>query len=159
MEKLKTLLLAALPMGLSAYWGQLAPPLLMLVAASVLDYATGIVAAPFRGEERSSREGLSGILRKLCLWMLVCAGMLVDGVLWYLDEGAGLSLPVLFPVACLVCLWLLFNELVSIVENLGDAGVSVPFLLPLVRWVKKTAEKGLGNLPGSEEKEDDTDDE
>lgn len=46
--------------------------------------------------------------------------------------------------------------LVSIVENLQDAGISVPFLLPLVRWVKKSAGASLGP-PGEDETEDKSD--
>lgn len=122
--------------------GALAVPLGLLVAGSVTDYITGMLAAPFRGEGRNSRAGLRGIVKKILSWLLVAVGMVVDVLLHYLGAAFGGEGAFRFWVACLVCLWLLCNELLSIVENISDAGVAVPpFLRPVIAWVKDKAEK------------------
>lgn len=141
--KMKTLLVAGLPAVIGGYLGQLVVPFGLLVAASLLDYISGLAAAPARGQARNSRTGLQGICKKMVLWLLVAVGMLLDALLWYLAGTAGLQLPwgESFPVAAMVCVWLLANELMSVIENLADAGVNAPFLLPLVRWVRCGVQK------------------
>lgn len=49
--------------------------------------------------------------------------------------------------AALVTVWLIANEIISILENIGDIGVESPaFLLPMIQWVKQQAEdKGKSN--------------
>ena len=57
--------------GLTASLGALAIPLYLLVGANIIDYATALKAAPLRGEERTSRKGIKGITKKICMWLLV----------------------------------------------------------------------------------------
>lgn len=126
--------------GISASLGALAIPLYLLVIANVIDYITAIIAAPFRGEQRNSRKGIKGIAKKICMWLLVGVGVFIDVLLDYLAKTMSLPLPIDFAVACLVCIWLLVNELISIIENIADCGVEVPFLMPIVKWIKQKAE-------------------
>lgn len=130
----------------AAHFGVLALPLVLLVGCNLLDYITGICAAPQRGQQRNSVRGLRGIAKKVCMWLLVAVGVVVDMLLAYLGEMMGLRLPLALPVGCVVCVWLLANEVISVIENIADLGVSVPFLLPLVRWVKKQTE-AAGKAP------------
>ena len=69
------------------------------------------------------------------MWLLIIVGVLLDKLLIYL----GISLPLTFPIACIVALWLCANEIISILENISDIlGEDMPsFLLPLVRNIKK----------------------
>lgn len=126
--------------GLTASLGALAIPLYLLVGANIIDYATALKAAPLRGEERTSRKGIKGITKKICMWLLVLVGFMIDTLLAYLAQTMGWAMPFQFAVACLVCIWLLVNEFISIIENIADLGVEVPFLMPLVKWVKQKAE-------------------
>lgn len=42
-------------------------------------------------------------------------------------------------MACVVAVWIVCNELISILENLIDVGISIPaFLIPLVKNIKCT---------------------
>lgn len=126
---------------LAARFGILVVPFLLLVFASVLDYVTGLMAASGRGQKVSSRTGLHGIIKKLGLLLLVVVGVIVDAVLAFGADTLGWNLPFSFLVSCIVCLWLLANELISILENIADTGVNIPpFLRPLVEWVKKKCE-------------------
>lgn len=142
--KLKTVAVAAFG-ALSAWLGWLAVPVVLLVVCNVLDYVTGIIAAPARGQKRSSVRGFAGIVKKIGMWVLVGIGVMMDILLAYLTETMGMTLPVSFAVGCLVCVWLLANEMVSVVENIDAMGVKVPFLLSLVKWVRQSGEKKLGD--------------
>lgn len=137
--KIKALVIGVFT-ALTASLGALAIPLYLLVVANVIDYSTGVMAAPYRGEERSSYKGIKGIFKKVCMWLLVLVGFFLDVLLAYLAETMGWALPIQFAIACLVAVWLLVNELISIIENIADLGVEVPFLMPLVKWVKQKAE-------------------
>lgn len=124
--------------GLSAWMGILFLPMVLLVAANVIDYVTGLVAAPRRGQQRSSDRGFTGIAKKVCMWLLVLVGVMVDALIGYAVQTLGWENPLSYFVAVLVCIWLLANELLSILENISDIGVAVPpFLKPLIEWVKK----------------------
>ena len=46
-----------------------------------------------------------------------------------------------FLVACIVSIWIICNEIISILENIKDMGVNIPaFLQPLVEHVKSQVE-------------------
>lgn len=135
---------------LTTWLGALALPLGLLVVCNVLDYLTGLGAAPARGQKRSSRLGLAGIAKKVCSWLLVAVGMVTDTLLEYLAQGLGWQPPFSFAVATLVCTWLLANELLSVIENIGDITGEVPsFLRPVISWVKGRTEDAGQGKPGS----------
>ena len=49
--------------------------------------------------------------------------------------------PFTFLVACIVAIWIICNEIISILENIKDMGVAIPaFLLPIVEHVKSQVE-------------------
>ncbi len=126
---------------LSSWPGMLVAPMYILVLLNMADYATGFVAAPYRGEKRSSEVGFRGIAKKCCMWLLVALGGVLDWLVTYAMETVGIQLPFHFLVAALVAIWLICNEIVSILENIGDIGVELPpFLMRLVRWLKMAAE-------------------
>ena len=125
----------------TARLGALAAPLYILVLLNMMDYITGFVAAPYRGEKRSSAVGFRGIAKKVCMWLLVALGGVLDWLMAYAMETIGIQVPFHFLVAALVAVWLICNEIVSILENIGDIGVELPpFLTRLVRWIKMAAE-------------------
>lgn len=53
----------------------------------------------------------------------------------------GHTFPFTFLVACVVAIWIICNEIISILENIKDMGVAVPgFLEPLARNIKSQVE-------------------
>lgn len=127
--------------ALTARLGALAAPVYILICLNMADYATGFVAAPYRGELRSSQVGFRGIAKKVCMWLLVALGGVLDWLMAYAMETIGIQLTFHFMVAALVAIWLICNEIISILENIGDIGVELPpVLMRLVRWVKAAAE-------------------
>ena len=56
-------------------------------------------------------------------------------------------------MACIVAIWIICNEIISILENIKDMGVTIPaFLIPLVTHVKSQVEDkvNLDKDPGDE---------
>lgn len=140
MDKIK-LFITALATALTARLGLLAMPVYILFLLNVIDYATGITAAPYRGEERKSAVGVRGIAKKICILLLVGVAAIVDWVAMYAVQWLGFSLPFTFAIACGTSIWLICNEVISILENIGDIGVRLPpFLMKAVEWVKKSTE-------------------
>lgn len=151
MDKMKMAVIAAVS-ALAGWLGILAVPVFLLVLCNLIDYATGLMAAPYRTESVNSYKGIRGIVKKVCMWLLIVVGVIVDAMLNYAVEyiGWGIALP--FIVATVVAVWLLVNEIISILENILDIGVNIPpFLLPLVRNIKKTVEEKTDVLAKEDE--------
>lgn len=152
MERIKaffTVIMSAL-MG---FLGVLAIPVLLMVGCNVIDYITGLAAAPYREEAINSYKGIKGIIKKICMWLLVLVGSWIDILINYAMEyiDAGFELP--FIVATVVCVWIVANEIISILENMIDIGVELPpFLMPLVKKIKSTVENTATESAGVDEK-------
>lgn len=126
---------------LTAWLGHLAIPMYVLVACNVVDYLTGLMAAPHRGEHPNSYKGFNGIAKKVCMWILVGVGAMIDILITYAAEQVSPGFMEPFIVAIVVALWLAFNEMISILENIRDIGVVLPpFMLKLITKLKKTTE-------------------
>ncbi len=126
---------------LTSIFGALTIPVLLMVACNIIDYATGIAASKYRDQDINSYTSIRGIIKKVCMWLLVVVGAIIDQLILYASETAGLTLPFTFLVACVVAIWIICNELISILENIQDIGVQLPgFLVPLVKNIKTQTE-------------------
>ena len=148
MEKIK-IVFVGVNTVLSAWLGILAIPVYLLVCCNLIDYGTGLAAAKKRGQVINSSVGLNGIIKKVCMWLLVCLGAMVDILITYGAEQAGITINFGYAVACLVAVWLICNEIISILENMVDIGVDLPpFLARVVENLKTQVEKqGAAALP------------
>lgn len=134
----------------TSIFGALAIPILLMVSCNVIDYITGLMAALRRRTGISSYRGIQGIVKKICMWILVIVGFIVDQLLHYASQTMGLTVPFTYLVASVVAIWIICNEIISILENVVDIGVPIPeFLMPLVKNIKtqvdtitRTNEKG-----------------
>ena len=137
--------------ALTSLFGALAIPILLMVSSNIIDYITGLIAAPQRGEGINSYKGIRGITKKVCMWLLVAVGAIVDQLLKYASVTLGFTMPFTFLVATVVTIWIICNEIISILENLADIGVPVPgFLNPLVKNIRNQVE----TITGTEESEE-----
>ena len=126
---------------LTSLLGTLAIPVILMVACNIIDYITGLMASPYRKQDINSYKSMKGICKKVCMWLLVVVGAIIDQLLIYTSETLGLALPFTFLAACIVAVWIICNELISILENIHDMGVSMPgFLKPLVQHIKSQVE-------------------
>lgn len=143
MDKVKATVIAVIS-ALMSWLGILAIPVFLLVGCNVIDYATGIRAAKYRNETISSYKGIHGIEKKIGTWLLVLIGAWMDILINYAIHTAGIELTIPFIVATIVAVWLVVNELISILENLQDIGVKIPpFLLPLMKNIKRKTEDAI----------------
>ena len=138
-------IVGAISSVLSSMLGILYIPVLLLVTCNIVDYTTGLIAAKYRDDGTiSSYKSFRGIFKKISMWMLVVVGVVVDELLKYTTDTIGLKFPFQFLIACIVAVWLICNELISILENIKDAGVNIPaFLLPLVKNIKSQTETSV----------------
>jgi len=128
--------------ALSGWLGILAVPMAILVISNIIDYATGIAAAKYRGNEVNSSAGLRGIVKKICMWLLVAVGMLMDSLLAHATVLIVLDVETHFVIASVAALWLIANEFISILENINDIGTPLPpFLMKMALSIKSQAEK------------------
>lgn len=143
-EHFKRLLTAAGSV-LSSLLGILYIPVMLMVLCNIIDYATGLMAAKYRKENTiSSYRSFKGIAKKVSMWLLVVVGAIVDELIKYAVQTVGITVPFTFLIACVVAVWIVCNELISILENIKDIGVNIPrFLLPLVKNIKSQTEQAV----------------
>jgi len=147
MGKIKGIFIAV-GSAISSFLGILFIPVLLMVLCNFLDYITGIFAAPKRGKKINSSIGWHGIVKKVCMWLLVVVGVIIDELISYAINTIGWDIPFTFVVACIVCIWIICNELLSILENLKDIGVPLPaFLAKIVVYIKSKAEQKADIMP------------
>ena len=127
---------------LSSFLGVLYIPVLLMVSCNVIDYITGLAAAKYRKDGGiSSYKSIRGIVKKVTMWLLVAVGVIIDSLISYSANTIGLNIPFKFLVACVVAIWIVCNELISILENMIDIGVNIPpFLIPIVKRIKSNTE-------------------
>ena len=132
---------AAIVGGLAAYFQEIAIPLVILIAVMIIDYISGMAKA-WINSELSSRTGIKGIVKKVCYLLVVCVAAVVD---WLLASGlqkVGVKVDINYLFGVIVTIWLIINELISILENLGAIGVPLPaFLTKLVKRLKSEVDK------------------
>ena len=140
MDRLK-IIFVTMWSALLSVLGILAIPVLLLVSCNIIDYVTGIMAAKYREQNVDSYKGIRGIAKKVCMWLLVVVGAIVDQLLKYASATVGITIPFTFLVACVVAVWLICNELISILENISDIGVNLPpFLDGIIKNLKHQVE-------------------
>ena len=149
MEKAKIAIIGFFAV-ISSWLGTLAIPVYVLVACNIIDYITGITAAGVQRQQISSYKGIVGIAKKVFMWLLIVVGWVVDVMLQYMFNTINIPIALPFVVACIVACWLVFNELISILENLNDIGVPMPpFLMPIVKKLRHTVEKKGNDIEDS----------
>lgn len=137
---------------LSSLLGALAVPVILMVACNVIDYITGLMASPFRKEGINSYKSIRGIMKKVSMWILVVVGAIIDQLIIYAADTVGFRAPFTFLVACVVAIWIICSELISILENIKDMGVKIPaFLRPLVEKIKTQVEDSTYDKEESED--------
>lgn len=127
---------------------------MLMVLCNIIDYATGLMAVKYRKDNTiSSYKSFKGIAKKVSMWLLVVVGAIVDELIKYAVQTVGIEVHFNFLIACVVAVWIVCNELISILENIKDIGVNIPtFLLPLVKNIKSQTESSV-NIKEKESEE------
>lgn len=142
MDKYNTikLILSGMIAGVSSKLGILGPMLLALTCVMVVDYITGMLASK-KENTISSKKGMWGIIKKLMYIIVVGIGMLMDWLILTTADSINVHIPVATFFGMLVAVWLIINELISILENLARLETPMPgFLFELVQHFKIVVE-------------------
>ena len=122
--------------ALAAYFNILLIPLTVLIAVMIVDYFTGMASAKVTGE-LNSRIGIVGIIKKVGYLALIAVGMVVDYIIGSALINVGVEAQQSYWFGMIITIWLIINELISILENLGEIGVPMPeFLVRTVKTLK-----------------------
>lgn len=114
MKEISSSIIAVVCTTLVYLLGGLDVALSCLLVAIVLDYVSGLIKA-FVTKNLSSKIGIIGIIKKVSVLLIVMLAVLVDRVTG--ETGA---------IRTLVIYYFVANEGLSIIENLGQAGVPIP---------------------------------
>src|SRR5690606_28736277 len=118
--------------GLASFlWGGWSTLMGILLAFVFIDYATGLFASALEGR-LSSKVGFKGIFKKVMIFAIVAVAHLIDEALGGQND--------IFRDATIF--FYLANELLSILENAGRAGLPVPDKLQNAVDVLKNDKKG-----------------
>lgn len=117
-------------------------PAILLVFSNVIDYVTALISLKIRGLPWDSSVGIKGIFKKVLMWLLVMVGAIFDILIIYASDIVGVEAPFSFLIASVVAIWLICNELISILENIKDCGVKLPpFLEPIIKATQEKVEE------------------
>ena len=137
--------------ALAAYFNVLLIPLAVLMGAMLIDYITGMVGAAYTGEI-TSRVGVIGIVKKVCYLALVAVGIVLDYLITAALVQIGIAIQINYCFGMIVTIWLIINELISILENLGELNIPLPqFLVKTVKALKGRVEDKVNNNKDTEE--------
>ena len=114
MKELFCSILAGIGTGLVYLWGGFDVAMQCLLIAIALDYVSGIIKA-FVLKQLSSSVGFKGIIKKVSVLVIVALAVLIDRVTG--ESGA---------IRTLVIYYFVANEGLSIIENVGLAGLPIP---------------------------------
>ncbi len=140
-EFLQQTFVSAVITGLLHYLGIVAVPIIILIIAMMIDYMTGMMSA-WLNAELSSKKGIKGIVKKISYLALVAVAMIVDWLICCGLQQINVDIKYSVFFAVLVAVWLIINELISVLENLSRMGVPIPnFLKKLINRLKTTIDE------------------
>ena len=127
MKEFLSVLNAGLATTLVYIFGGLDVALQCLLVAIVIDYITGLIKS-YKSANLNSKVGIKGLLKKVGILCLVALTVVIDK----LTGNTGY-------VRTMVIYYLVANEGLSILENLGEVGIIVPeFLKKRLEQLKET---------------------
>ena len=66
---------------LTSLIGVLALPVVLVVVCNLIDYITGLMASQYRNQDINSYKSIRGIMKKICMWLLIVVGAIIDQML------------------------------------------------------------------------------
>lgn len=143
--ELKAVFVTALA-GLLAYFKIIVVPIVVLFVFMILDYMTGLCAAWVK-HELSSQVGIIGIIKKVMYFVLIAVGIGADWLINYGLTAADIHFEYGYIIGLLVTIWLILNELLSIMENIYEINHKAypKFLKDILSHIKKAIDKKTGD--------------
>ena len=132
--------MAAVGTAASLLGGIFTPLFFVLVAFEVMDYVTGMYAG-WKNGGWTSQKAFEGAVKKLFYFFLVAVGVGFDYLIT--DAMGRASLGIQYPAVfgTLTVWFLLSTEFISILENLSEVGVEVPFLMAALKVFRERLDR------------------
>lgn len=120
--------------------------IILLIFLMIVDYISGMLASKKEAVEHphnkkygwSSKKSIIGIYKKVGYILTILVAVSTDYILYALLGEMGIEYQIQTVFGCLVTIWLIINELLSILENAGRLGVTLPaFLVRVLAEMKK----------------------
>lgn len=130
--------------------GILAPAMLLLIFLMMVDYVSGMLASKKEAVEYpndarygwSSRKSIIGIYKKVGYMLTVLVAVSTDYLIYKFLGEMGISYQMKTTFGLLVVIWLILNELLSILENASRMGAILPqFVSNALVELKKNIER------------------
>lgn len=124
----------------------ISPALILLLFLMIADYISGMLASKKEAVEHpnnkkygwSSKKSIIGIYKKVGYILTILVAISMDYILYSLLAKMGIEYQIKTVFGFLVTIWLIINELLSILENAGRMGVILPkFLINILAEIKK----------------------
>lgn len=109
--------------------------------AIVFDTITGVVASKATGKKITSKKANQGFWKKVGLLLALFFGVFLDMFIPEALSFVNVTLPFSMPFGLIFGCYIIFNEGISICENLDKIN---PIILPV--WVKKFLATGSDNI-------------
>ena len=144
---------------LSDKLGILFPVLVIFILMMITDQISGMMASKREALDHpgdpnygwSSTKWRKGIYKKFGYILTVVVGVVVDFIIFNVAAEIGISISVNTMFGLLCAVWLILNELLSILENAGRLGAQLPkFLVDVLAVMKDKVEK-QGEMAEDEE--------
>lgn len=130
------------------------PAMILLIFLMIVDYISGMLASKKEAVEHpnnkkygwSSKKSIIGIYKKVGYILIILVAISTDYILYVLLGKMGIEFSKRTIFGFLVTIWLIINELLSILENAGRMGVSLPkFLINILVEIKQDIDNHGGN--------------
>lgn len=116
------------------------PAIMLLLILMIADYISGMLASKKEAIEYpndknygwSSKKSVIGIYKKVGYMFTVFAAVSVDYLLYKYAGDMGVEILSETIFGLLVTIWLVINEIISILENVGRMGVELPVTITKV---------------------------
>lgn len=134
--------------------GILAPAMLLLIFLMMVDYVSGMLASKKEAVEYpndvrygwSSRKSIIGIYKKVGYMLTVLVAVSTDYLIYKFLGEMGISYQMKTTFGLLVVIWLILNELLSILENASRMGAVLPqFVSNALVELKKILKEKMTN--------------
>ena len=121
------------------------PVMIILVILMLLDYVSRLVSA-WKSGTLNSEKGARGIAKKIGYLLIICCGMCFDFIITYSAQHIGIEISNKLLFGLIVTVWYCMNELISIIENVGEFSPVPEWLAKRIENIRDSVdEKGSGD--------------
>lgn len=128
--------------AISTYFQTYGIIFIFVAIAICFDVITGLVASAYNGVPITSDKARKGFWKKVCFLLAVFLGIFMDAFIPQLVLMLGIVLPFNLPFGCIVSIYVILTETISIAENILKVNKdSMPkWIVKLLKGYKKELE-------------------